>query len=144
MAPPVKIYCEHGALTAELRALQRAARISLVYFPYDPNARARNISPTATPSQAQYRDLNLTYDELDCAWDDFQGSEHFESIRKIIGPQHRRDALHIDSAYKSQCQALVTRDTDILAHRLRLEALLGLRIINPDTDHEVLVGLLDK
>ena len=141
---PVKVYCEHGALTAGLRALQRAGRISLIYFPYDPNARTSHISPTALPSQAQYRDLNLTYDELSCRYDDFQGSEHYQSIREIIGPQNRRDSLHIYSAYKSQCKALVTRDTDILNDRARLEALLGLRIINPDTEHEALVALLDN
>jgi hypothetical protein len=139
-----KIYCEHGALTAGLRALQREGRLSLIYFPYDPNARTPHISPTALPSEAQYRDLNLAYNELTCRYDDFQGSEYLERIREIVGPQHRRDALHIDSAYKSGCVALVTRDTDILNHRDELHDLLRLRIINPDTDHAALVTLLEE
>ena len=138
-----KVYCEHSALTAGLRALQREGRCSLIYFPYDPDARTPHISPTALPSEAQYRDLNLAYDELTCRYDDFQGSEHLERIRQIIGPQHRRDALHIDSAYKSGCKALVTRDSDILSHREELRRLLGLHIFNPDTDHRALVALLE-
>ena len=138
----VKIYCEHGALTPGLRALQRKGSIKLMNFPYDPNARAHAISPTALPSEAQYRDLNLTYDELNCRYDDFQGSDLLPQIRKIIGSENRRDALHVDSAYKSECRALVTRDTDILKHRDELEQLLGLRIIHPDTDHEMLLTLL--
>ena len=139
----VKIYCEHSALTPKLRALQREGRVSLVYFPYDPDARTPHISPTALPSAAQYRDLNLTYDELSCRYDDFQGSELFPQVLQIIGPQNRRDALHVDSAYKSQCKALVTRDTDILLHRRELHELLGVHIIDPDTDHEALLALLE-
>lgn len=65
-------------------------------------------------------------------------------ISEIIGPNHRRDALHVDSAHKSQCRAFVTRDTDILKHRETLEQLLGIRIINPDTDHKILLKLLDE
>jgi len=138
----VKIYCEHSALTPRLRAMQRERKISLICFPYDPDARTPHISPTALPSQAQYRDLNLTYGELKCRYDDFQGSELFEQVLEIIGPQNRRDALHVDSAYKSKCRALVTRDSDILKHRSRLETLLGLRVLNPDADHDELVELL--
>lgn len=139
----VKIYCEHSALTSKLRALQREGRISLVYFPYDPNARTPHISPTALPSAAQYRDLNLTYDELSCRYDDFHGSELFQQILEIIGPQNRRDVLHVDSAYKSKCKALITRDTDILKHRTKLREFLGILIINPDTDHETLLAFLE-
>lgn len=140
----LKIYCEHGALTPELRKLQRDGRITLVYFPYDPNARTPSISPTAKPSAAQYRDLNLTYGELQGTYGDFQGSPLYAQIRDIIGPQNRRDVLHVDSAYKTKCHALVTRDSDILKHRARLEILLGLRIINPDTDNDALQAMLDS
>jgi hypothetical protein len=137
-----KIYCEHSALTPQLRALQREGRIALIYFPYDEDARTSSISPSATPSAAQYRDLNLTYGELGTRYV-FEGSPLFAQIREIIGPQNRRDVLHVDSAYKSKCKALITRDSDILKHRDRLEPLLGLRILNPDTDHDDLLAMLD-
>jgi hypothetical protein len=140
----LKIYCEHGALTPALRQLQRNGRITLVYFPYDPDARTPSISPTATPSAAQYRDLNLTYGELQGQYGDFQGSPLFAQIREIIGSQNRRDVLHVDSAYKSKCHAFLTRDNDILNHRDRLESLLGLRILNPDTDNDALLAIVES
>ena len=140
---PIKIYCEHSALTPAIRVLQRAGQILLIYFPYDPHSRTPYISPTALPSAAQYRDMNLKYGELQCRYGDFRGSSMFPKILEIVGPQNRRDALHVDSAYKSECRAIVTRDSDILKNREHLETLLGLRVINPDTDHDTLLKLLD-
>ena len=134
----MKIYCEHSALTADLRALQREERIELVHFPYDPGSRTRHIAPSAVASGAQWRDLNTTWDELTGTWDDFKGSEHLSEIMRIIGPGNRRDALHVDSAYKTGCAALVTVDTDILDHRSKLEALLRFRIFHPENDKEEL------
>jgi hypothetical protein len=57
---------------------------------------------------------------------------------KIIGPENRRDALHIDSAYKTGCAAIVTNDGDIRDHKNELEALLGLLIFHPEMDREEL------
>ena len=138
----MKIYCEHSALTADLRALQRAGRIELVHFPYDPESRTRHIVPSAMVSNAQWRDLNTTWDELTGTWDDFKGSEHLNQIMRIIGPENRRDALHIDSAYKTGCTALITVDTDILDHKRNLEALLQLRIFHPEDDREEIRHLI--
>jgi|SRR5437667_8193573 len=132
----MKIYCEHGAVTADLRGLQRDGRIELVHFPYDPESRARAISPSTAPSDAEWRDLNTTWDEMTGTWDDFKGSQHLLEIRRIIGAANRRDALHVDSAFKTGCAAIVTVDRDILDHKNELEALLGLRIFHPDNDKE--------
>ena len=134
----MKIYCEHSALTADLRALQREGRIELVHFPYDRESRTRHIAPSAMVSNAQWRDLNTTWDELTGTWDDFKGSEHLNEIMRIIGPGNRRDALHVDSAYKTGCAALVTVDTDIQDHQRELEALLRLRNFHPENDREEL------
>lgn len=134
----MKVYCEHGALTARLRALQREGRIELVHFPYDPGATTKHISPSAVPSDAQWRDLNVKgWSGLaHTTWNDFKGSERLPEIRKIIGG--RRDALHVDSAYKTGCRAFVTVDGDILNHRQQLEALLGVRVFHPERDAEAL------
>lgn len=138
----MKVYCEHGGLTSALRELQRARRIILIVFPYDTDSKARQISRTAFPSAAQYRDLNLTYSELNRTYGDLKGSEMLSKIIKIIGLNNRRDALHVDSAYKSECRVFVTRDSDILKHSERLEQLLHIRVINPDRDHETFLSLL--
>lgn len=134
----MKIYCEHGALTSGLRKFQRDGRIALVHFPYDPVSRTRHISPSATPSDAQWRDLNTTWSELTRPWTDFKGSEYHREIIRIVGSANRRDALHVDSAYKSGCSAIVTVDNDILAHKAEIETLLGLRVFHPIIDGEEL------
>jgi len=139
----MKVYCENGALTPGLKALQKSGAIELINFPHDPNSWARAVSPTAKPSALQYRDMvlplkvpiNCTYDELGV------GSEMYPRILAIVGSDNRRDALHVDSAYKSGCRAFVTTDNDILAHRMDLESLLSIAILGADTAHEDLAKL---
>jgi hypothetical protein len=137
----MRVYCEHGALTSKLRALKRAGRVELIHFPYDKGAHSRHINGTAVPSAAQYRDINLTYGEVH--YGDFSASEKLRSIRTTIGPENRRDALHIDSAYKSQCDCFVTRDRGIVSKRTELEALVGLRFFDPDDDWQAFVEFLE-
>lgn len=134
----MKIYCEHHALTADLRTLQREGRIELVHFPYDPDSRARHIAPSAVVSNAEWRDLNVTWGELRGTWDDFTGSEHLSEIMGIVGRENRRDALHVDSAYKTGCAAIITADRDILDHKRELELVLRLRIFHPEHDKDAL------
>jgi len=131
---PMKIYCEPGALSKELRAHQHAGRIKLVHFPYDPDSRSRAVAPSAVLSDAQWRDLNTTWEELGGTWEDMKGSEHLTEISRIVDPSNRRDALHLDSAYKTGCAAFVTVDRDILDHRDELEQLLSIRIFHPELD----------
>lgn len=130
----MKIYCEHGALLKTLRRLARAHDIKLVHFPYDPDSRSTHLEPSAVPSAAQWRDVHMTWKELGWTWDDFSGSEHLRAIRRIVGTSNRRDALHVDSAYKSGCSCFVTTDSDILGKRGELEALLGISFCHPKED----------
>ena len=142
----LKVYCEHGALTPKLKALQRERRIELIHFPYDSEATTKHISPTAVVSDAEWGDLNVKgWSDLAHVpnWDDFKGSEHLPEINRIVGLSNRRDALHVDSAYKSGCNAFITTDGDILSHRERLQALLGIRFFHPVHDAEVLYKFID-
>jgi hypothetical protein len=140
---PLKIYCEHSALSDELHALQRTGRIKLVGFPYDFPFSARAIASSAVVSDAQGRDLNTTWAELHGTWDDFKGSEHLKEILKIVGPANRRDVLHLDSAYKAGCAAMMTVDEDdILVHKHELETLLALRIFHPQKDKAELLHFI--
>jgi hypothetical protein len=87
------------------------------------------------PSEAQWQDMNMTFDERgNLTFNDFTGSEHLAEIYRIIGPGNRRDILHLDSAYKTRCPVMVTVDRDILNHKIELEALLRLRIFHPEND----------
>jgi hypothetical protein len=131
---PVKVYAEHGALNQAIRRMQDAGRIELLHFPYDPDSRSKAIPGTAAPSAARIDDLHLPIGALPGKISDYEGSPHYPTILGILGAQNRRDALHVDSAFKSGCRALLTRDSDILTHRDRLEAVLGIRFFHPDRD----------
>lgn len=136
---PMKAYCEHGALTPTIRAMQRTGLVELVHFPYDPDSRSKHLSNVAMPSAARINDLNnLTIAELPGTWNDYSGSEHYEQILATIGPSNRRDALHVDSAFKSGCAAFITSDSDILKHGENLKALLGIRFFHPEHDLDAL------
>jgi hypothetical protein len=138
---PPKIYCEPGALSKHLRELHDHGAVTLVHFAFDPGSHTRKIPHEASPSGAQWRDLDYTWDqlgELGITWDDLKARGRIAEIQAIIGPENRRDALHANSAYLSGCVALVTRDHDILDHRPELEGLLGLRFFHPDSDEDLI------
>ena len=88
------------------------------------------------PSAARIGDLGfVTIGELPWRIGDFSPSKFYGQILRIVRQQNRRDALHIDSAYKSGCKAFLSRDKrDILSNRIELEALLGIRFFHPDDD----------
>jgi hypothetical protein len=130
----IKVYSEHGALRSELTPLQQQGIIELVTFPYE--SKSRKIRRQAVPSAARIGDLAfVTIGELRCTIGDFSPSDFYREILRIVGRQNRRDALHIDSAYKSACKAFLSRDKkDILSKGIELEALLGVRFFHPDHD----------
>ncbi len=139
----LKVYCEHGALSKKLRAHQRAGRIELIHFPYDPDSRSKHLSPSAKPSEAQWRDMNVAWNESEATWDEHSGSAYLDDIKSIIGASHRRDVLHVDSAYKTGCKIFITVDNDILSKKEELEPLLGMRIFHPEMDEAELESYLD-
>ncbi len=127
----MKIYCEQGALTKEIKELGRRRNIELVHFPYDLGSHTRKIHGVATPSKAQFQDLNLSIAELPGAMTDYKGSPHLEEILLVIGSSNRRDALHVDSAFKQGCVAFITPDKEhILEHKTELESMLGVRFFH--------------
>ena len=134
----MKIYCEHNAMSADIRRMLRDASVEIVHFPYDPDSQSRHVDVIATPSHAQFRDLNIPTKDLPGSWTDYSGSVHLEMIRSTLGPQHRRDALDVDSAFKSGCAAFITRDSDILDHKGQLESFLGIKFFHPEIDRDAL------
>ena len=134
----MKIYCETNAMSADIRKMVRHADARLMHFPYDPNSRSRHVEIIATPSKAQVRDLNLPMKDLPGTFGDYSGSVHFDAILATLGLQNRRDALHVDSAFKSGCVAFITKDSDILNCKAQLERFLDIRFFHPETDLEAL------
>jgi hypothetical protein len=141
----LKVYCEHGAITPRLRARQASGDVRLIHFPYDRNSRNKHLKPTAEPSLAQWRDMNISWDELhNLRFDDFVGSKHLPKIMFILGAGNRRDALHVDSAFKSGCKIFVTCDNDILSKKSELELLLDMVFLRPEKDELQLEACLDS
>jgi hypothetical protein len=139
----LRAYCEHGAVRRKLRHLQHEGRLILIGFPYDPNSRAKAIHWLASPSKTEIRDLNLSIGEMNFTLGQMVGSEKHSEIERIIGRGNRRDVLHIDSAYRSRCACFFTCDSDILAHRIDLESLLGIRFFHPDDDWDSFLEFLN-
>ena len=139
----MKIYCEHGATTKEIRKLGQSGNVELLHFPYDPGSNTRRIPGIATPSKAQIRDLNLPIQNLPGMGADYVGSVHFDEMLSIIGGSNRQDSLHVDSAFKHRCSAFVTWDSHILNHKLELECLLGIRVFRPDACSDLEQFVLD-
>lgn len=144
--PSKKVYCENNAITNDLKDLQRSGAIELIHYPYDhPSSRTRHISRSAVPSEKRWCDANTTWEEAgDLKWNDLAGSEKYNEILTLIGKNNRCDALHVDSAFKSKCVCLVTRDKDILAHRDRLAEMLGIRFFDPGRDREPMLTFLNS
>lgn len=140
----MRIYCEHGALTSEIRGWAQSGLIELVHFPYDPDSHSHKIPGIAEASNAQIRDLNLPIRDLPGSFSDYRGSEHFKEILAILGREHRRDALHVDSAFKSLCVGFITTDSDILTHKAQLLDLLGIRFFDPRVELRDLEALVTR
>ena len=142
MNAPMKVYCEHHALRQWLRDLDKRGRIDLVLFPYD--QRNRRIKGIATPSEATWDEANITWDETDFSWDEFSPSSQYSNICNIIGEENIRDAKHVDSAFKSKCQSLLTCDNHILSHSQELEALLNIMFFHPDNHEKEFIAFLNR
>ncbi|MHB8732617.1 MAG: hypothetical protein ACYDAB_12605 [bacterium] len=138
-----KIYCEHGALTPVLRSLQHKGLVELFQFPYDPESLS-GILKVASPSAGQWRDMNLPFNQATFPFNAATGSQYLADITRIVGGANRRDALHIDSAFKTGCRIFVTRDADVLSCRVELEALLPIRFFHPDNDADALLKAIEE
>jgi len=139
------IYCEHGALTKEVRRLGRSGSVRFVHFPYDLGSHTRKMG-IAMPSKARICDLNLPITDLPGRIADYVESKRFYEILSIIGEANRRDALHVDSAFKHGCVAFVTQDAHILDRKGELERLLGMRFVhcNEHADLERFIAALGQ
>jgi hypothetical protein len=127
----LKICCEHGSLSPQIRKLCRSRNAEIVHFPHDPDSHTPKAG-ISTPTNAQIRDLNLPIQDLPGAITDYSGSDQMGAIISTIGNSNRRDALHLDSALKSGCSAFITTDSHILKTKGELERLLGIRIFSPN------------
>jgi hypothetical protein len=54
--------------------------------------------------------MNLSWSEWRTPWNDNVGGKYLHDIQLIIGNSNRRDALHLDSAFKENVDCFLTGD----------------------------------
>ena len=137
----IKVYCENGALRKELKQLKKDRRIELIHFPYEGNARSLDV--TKVPSRLTIDITHVTIDSTmrisDCGETDM-----YSRIIDIIG-NHEFDARHIDTAYKNNCDVLLSRDKDdVIGHTSALRELLKIEFLHPDDDWDKFLTIVNE
>lgn len=130
MCVKIKVYCDSGAMNKKV--LRRIySKCVFYHYPYDSADRPKDFNIIlATPSETQWRDAHNSWGEDNFTWADHSASEIFSEIISIIGrDNNRRDALHLDSAYKEGCHIFLTTDKiDIYSNKFKLTDLCKLKI----------------
>ena len=127
-----KVFCEDGATTKAVRALQDQGLMTLERFPYE-RSKNRRIRDHSQPSRLTADMSSLTCDNSRVRTDCWE-SNQFAEIRRILGGKGQEfDARLIDAAYKSGCVAFVTPDKrDIVSNKVALTGLTGMRFFHAD------------
>lgn len=72
-------------------------------------------------------------------------SDLYKRILTLIGAGNLVDAMHIDSAYKSGCNALITSDMDdIASKRESIERLTGLKVFHTHRHWEEFLKYIER
>ncbi|HAB99100.1 MAG TPA: hypothetical protein DCE71_04690 [Parachlamydiales bacterium] len=125
----IRIYLDSGADISKLKSI--APRCDFYQIPYDSPDRPKKKPLLAVPSECQCRDWHVSWEESTPAWGDMTGSALHSEIEAIIGGSNRRDVLHFDTAYKTECLIFLTSDKgDIWSKRALLENLTGIKVLH--------------
>lgn len=143
--PKIKIYIDTGADISFLKPL--FDHCEFFSLPYDSNDRRKKRPRVRVPcpSEAQLNDCHIRWDEADFTSDDFSGSFVYPQLQKIIGPDNRRDILHLDSAHKMGADIFLTSDKDdILSKRNQLEQIICYKIYHTPTERAEVLDAISK
>ena len=125
----VKIYLDSGADISFFKSYHNDC--DFCTFPYDLDHRRKKPPKprVAFPSEALLDDCHIIWNETDFRFDDFSASPVYGAITSIVGPDNRRDILHLDSAHKEQVDLFLTSDKDdIWSKRNLIEQLVCFKI----------------
>lgn len=137
----VKIYCEAGAMTTEVRNLKILENVELIGFPFE--SKNRRVFTASQPSELTSDNDFITADNTNIRVSDTDRSEKFLQIAKIIGENHYNDVRHIDTAYKENCKIFISPDKgDIIDKAIELERLTGIKFFHPTSIEEIKKAVL--
>ncbi len=133
MSKKIIIYLDSGANTRFLRPYKH--QIDFIEFPCDSMSNKRKYTRQVDPPELQWRDMNMTWEEANFSWNSCTKSEKFEEIKHIV--IQRKDALHLDTAYKAKADIFLTSDKgDIGSKKERLEAICNFKIFETKKEFE--------
>jgi len=129
----VRVYCDSGGFRSDLKQLELGGVITLYTFPYENEN--KKIAGMGLPSEMTWSDMKFPWSYYTASWSDYKGSDQYQLILDIVGKENRKDAMQLDTAYKSRCHYFFTSDkSDICSKREKLEELLGFKIYHPIED----------
>ena len=104
-----RVYCDTGGCNKELRSLEKNGDIEIFYYPYE--NKNKFIKQRSPPSRMTWGDMIDPWNENFYPWKAYSGSKKFIGLTRILSlNNNRKDILHLDSAYKSECHFFVTSD----------------------------------
>lgn len=144
----IRIYCDTGADINCLKSFY--SECEFYQFPYDSPDRNKKlikqgVIKLALPSEAQWQDCHQTWEESNFSWDE-SGSDLLTDLIALLKKDSkksteelRKDALHLDSAYKMKCHILITSDMDILSKKLDIYRLCKIKVFQSHKESEELI-----
>ena len=122
-----RIYCDSGGFSKELGQLEKRGIIEIFHYPYE--SRNSKIKNKALPSEMRWGDMIEPWGKEFYPWKDYVGSEKFDELVRMLNIKNRKDALHLDSAYITNCHFFVTSDKgDIFSSRNEISRLLNISV----------------
>ncbi len=109
----IKIYCELGSLTKEIKQLKSERDLEFLYFPFE--NQTKKIKQSKKPSNLLASNAFIL-SSSSILLKDTKYSDKYAEIESLIGKHNFRDIQHIDTAYKENCQILITPDKDDIAN----------------------------
>lgn len=141
----IKIYTDSGADISFLKPY--FGRCKFCTFPYDSSHRRKKPPKPelARPSEAQWRDCHVTWDELYLPWNEFSGSSIYKNLKLIVGEGNRLDILQLDSAYKENVNLFLTSDKDdIWNKRKEIEELVEFKIFHTPSERIQIIQAVEN
>lgn len=111
----IKIYCEDGAVTKEVREIGKSTKFTLISFPFE-NRNQRTTDATR-PSHPTADSTFWTADNTRIKIGNTSFSEISNEVKDIIGLENFNDIRHFDAAYKEGAKIFITPDKKDIASK---------------------------
>ncbi|MCR9181398.1 MAG: hypothetical protein NXH73_00580 [Flavobacteriaceae bacterium] len=131
----IKIYCEDGAMTKEVKKLKNDSSILLISFPFE-NSNKKTFSSKKPTELLASSGFTLASSSIRLS--DTIQSEKYEEIKNIVGEKNFNDIKHIDTAYKEKCRIFISPDKkDIVNNGEEFNKITGIKFFYSEDIEEI-------